>query len=88
MIEVTEWTRSWCKAAIVAWMFHGCAAAADSSEEQLYQARLDALLKDVANPERSFDFVEAAVAVGDLRGAAASLERILLIDPQLANIEL
>jgi hypothetical protein len=64
------------------------AHAAEPPADLRYQTALDAVLADVANPERSFDFVEAAMAVGDLRGAAAALERILLIDPRLANIQL
>ncbi len=53
-----------------------------------YQQALDGVLADVANPEKSFELVEAAMAAGDLRGAAAALERVLLIDPRLANIRL
>jgi hypothetical protein len=53
-----------------------------------YEKSLQAVIDDAANPEKSFDFVEAAIAAGDLRGAAAALERILLIDPRLANIRL
>ncbi len=67
---------------------HAATTAADSTADDVYQIRLDSLLSDVANPERSFDFVEAAMDVGDLRGATAALERILLINPQLANIQL
>lgn len=53
-----------------------------------YERALQGVLDDVANPEKSFEFVTAAVAAGDLRGAAAALERILLIDPRLANVRL
>ncbi len=58
------------------------------STSSQYELALQRVLEEVANPERSFEFVEAAVAAGDLRGAAAALERILLIDPRLANIQL
>ena len=47
-----------------------------------------AMMADLANPELSFQFVKLAIEVGDLRGAIAALERILLIDPGLANIQL
>jgi hypothetical protein len=46
------------------------------------------MLGDIADPQRSFDFVKAATAVGDLRGAVAALERMLLLNPGLANIQL
>ena len=45
-------------------------------------------MQDLGNPELSFEFAEAAVAVGDVRGAIAALERILLINPNLPNIAL
>lgn len=61
---------------------------AATNTDDRYQQALDGVLGDVANPEKSFELVEAAIAAGDLRGAAASLERILLIDPRLANIRL
>ncbi len=60
----------------------------DTSAERRYEQALEAMQADLADPERSFEFVQAAVAVGDLRGAIAALERILLIDPKLANIKL
>lgn len=53
-----------------------------------YQKAFDAMKEELANPERSFEYVQAAVDVGDLRGAIAALERILLIDPTLSNIKL
>jgi tetratricopeptide (TPR) repeat protein len=46
------------------------------------------MMADPTNPERSFEFAQAAVAIGDLRGAIAALERILQINPGLANIQL
>jgi hypothetical protein len=62
--------------------------AATSAQEQSYQQALDAMLMDVGNPEKSFDFVRAAIEVGDVRGAVAALDRMLLINPGLANIQL
>jgi hypothetical protein len=53
-----------------------------------YRAALDAMLADLGNPEASFDFARAAVAAGDQRGAIAAFERILRLNPSLANIEL
>ncbi len=45
-------------------------------------------MSDMADPQNSFDFVKAAIALGDLRGAIAALERVLRINPNLANIKL
>src|SRR5262249_39544303 len=59
-----------------------------SEAEQKYQQAFDAMQADLENPERSFEFVHAAVAVGDFPGAIAALERILLLNPGLANIQL
>jgi tetratricopeptide (TPR) repeat protein len=64
------------------------ARGADTDAGTPYERALQGVLDDVANPEKSFEFVTAAIAAGDLRGAAASLERILLIDPRLANVRL
>ncbi len=58
------------------------------SPQQRYQEAFDAMAADLANPERSFEYVQTAVAVGDLRGAIAALERILLLNPTLSNIKL
>ncbi len=63
-------------------------AGAAATPESRYEDALAAVLADVGNPDKSFDFVQAAIDVGDLRGAAGALERILLIDPRLANIQL
>ena len=59
-----------------------------SEAEQKYQQAFDAMQTDLENPERSFEFMQAAVAVGDFPGAIAALERILLLNPGLANIQL
>jgi tetratricopeptide (TPR) repeat protein len=53
-----------------------------------YDKAFGAMMADLANPELSFQFVKVAIEVGDLRGAIAALERILLINPGLANIQL
>jgi len=63
-------------------------AAQSSKLEREYEARFDAMMADLANPERSFEFVQVAVKTGDLRGAIAALERILKIQPDLSNIKL
>jgi tetratricopeptide (TPR) repeat protein len=53
-----------------------------------YRKALDAMLADLGNPEASFDFAKVAVSSGDARGAIAAFERILRLNPTLANIEL
>ena len=53
-----------------------------------YDKAFAAMMADLTNPELSFQFVKVAIEVGDLRGAIAALERILLINPSLANIQL
>ena len=79
--------------ACAVWLLLGAGAlfvngAIAATTDEGYQKSLQGVIDDASNPERSFDFVEAAIAAGDLRGAAAALERILLIDPRLANIRL
>ncbi len=61
---------------------------AAATPERRYEEALAAVLADVGNPDKSFELVQAAIDIGDLRGATAALERILLIDPRLANIQL
>jgi len=63
-------------------------APSKGAAEARYERALETMQADLADPERSFEFVAAAVAIGDLRGAIAALERILLINPKLANIKL
>lgn len=53
-----------------------------------YQRAFAEMMGDLSNPERSFRFAEAAVRAGDIRGAISALERILVLNPQLANIRL
>jgi hypothetical protein len=66
----------------------GALHAAETSKDERYQAALDNMLADIADPERSFAFVQAATDSGDLRGAVTALERMLLLNPSLANLQL
>jgi tetratricopeptide (TPR) repeat protein len=66
----------------------GAPLVAQDDPEVRYRLALDAVLADVADPERSFHFAEIATESGDLRGAVAALERILLINPTLSNVRL
>lgn len=59
-----------------------------SQADQEYRRAFDAMLANPKDSELTFQFVKKAANVGDLRGAIAALERILLQKPQLANIKL
>ncbi|MBC7943690.1 MAG: DUF560 domain-containing protein [Burkholderiales bacterium] len=56
--------------------------------DQRYQDTFEAMMAEPADAERSFNFAQAASAAGDFRGAIAALERILQVNPSLANIQL
>jgi tetratricopeptide (TPR) repeat protein len=60
---------------------------AQSEADRRYRQAFEAMTQDLSNPERAFEFVQAATEVGDIRGAIAALERILLINPGLPNIK-
>jgi tetratricopeptide (TPR) repeat protein len=64
------------------------AAQEPSNTARQRQTAFEAMMADPTDPERAFEFAQAAVAAGDLRGAIAALERILQINPELANIQL
>jgi hypothetical protein len=46
------------------------------------------MMADLGNPEKFFAFIVTAVEVGDVGGAIAALERVLLIRPDLANVKM
>lgn len=58
------------------------------SAEQRYRESFESMMAEPADAERSFNFAQAATAAGDFRGAIAALERILQVNPSLANIQL
>ncbi len=66
------------------------ATAAEAAE--LPATRSDITYADVLanpdDPELNIRWADAQVARGDLKGAAATLERILLLQPELANVRL
>ena len=53
-----------------------------------YDKAFAAMMADLTDPELSFQFAKVAIEAGNLRSAIAALERILLINPSLANIQL
>jgi len=73
-----------------------CGAASSASAQAVnpsdasanYQDAFEDLLLKADDPEISFRFAKEAVASGDIRGAIAAFERILRLNPSLANIKL
>jgi hypothetical protein len=55
---------------------------------QRYRDAFDAMMADPTSAEKSFQFARVAVSDNDIRSAIAALERILKINPGLANIRL
>ena len=70
----------------------GAAAAAAAiqkrEQEGVRPVTYEDVLKDPDNVELNFDYARTLVAQGDLKGAAATLERILLNYPELAQVRL
>ncbi len=66
------------------------AAAAVQSREQsdVRAVTFSDVLKDPDNVELNFDYARTLVAQGDLKGASATLERMLLNNPELAQVRL
>ncbi len=70
--------------------FSGTSSAA--TEELTLQAQYDGafleMYEDVGNLDKTFHFAELAIAVGDLEGAVAALERMLIIEPDLPQVRM
>lgn len=49
---------------------------------------VEQLSRNLDDAEASFQYAREAIAAGDIRGAIAALERVLQINPNLANIKL
>jgi hypothetical protein len=56
--------------------------------EQAAERAFDQMFADPANLDKTFAFAEAAVRSGDLEGAVAALERMLLINRKLPRVRL
>ena len=63
-------------------------AAPAETDRSAYDDAFAAMMADLGNPEKSFAFVVTAVEAGDIRGAIAALERVLLLRPDLANVKM
>ena len=61
---------------------------AQQPRSDAYAAALRSMTESPADPEKAFAFSRVASAEGDLAGATAALERILLLNPRLDNIRL
>lgn len=58
------------------------------SDRAAYDAAFKAMMADPGNLQKSFTFAELAIKVGDLEGAVAALERMLIIAPNLPRVRL
>ncbi len=56
--------------------------------QQQYDAAFLKMYQDIGNLDKTFHFAELAIAVGDLEGAIAALERMLIIDPDLPQVRM
>lgn len=74
-------------ASIFVAMLTGYSGAAAQETAELAKARAS-MMANLSDPEASFEFAQRASAAGDYRAAIAALERMLLIRPDLANIQL
>jgi len=52
------------------------------------EAAFQAMLRDLADPALSFRYAQLAAEAGEIAGAIAALERLLLLNPTLDNIRL
>ena len=59
-----------------------------STRQQRYDAAFKAMYQDAKNLDKTFNFAELAIEIGDIEGALAALERMLIIDPDLPQIRL
>jgi hypothetical protein len=70
----------------------GAASAQDPApappDRAAYDAAFKAMIADPGNLQKSFTFAEHAIRVGDLEGAVAALERMLIIAPNLPRVRL
>jgi hypothetical protein len=56
--------------------------------QQQYDAAFLEMYQDIGNLDKTFHFAELAIATGDLEGAIAALERMLIIDPDLPQVRM
>ena len=51
-----------------------------------YEKAFETMFKDPANLEKTFSFAGLAIKAGDFEGAISSLERMLILDPNLPRV--
>ena len=51
-----------------------------------YDKAFETMFKDPANLEKTFSFAGLAIKAGDFEGAISSLERMLILDPNLPRV--
>jgi len=56
--------------------------------DQSYKAAFQEMYEDPSDLDKATNFVELAIAVGDLEGAIAALERMLIFDPDLPQVRM
>ena len=56
--------------------------------QQQYDAAFLEMYQDIGDLDKTFHFAELAIAVGDLEGAIAALERMLIIDLDLPQVRM
>ena len=56
--------------------------------QQQYDAAFLEMYQDIGDLDKTFHFAELAIATGDLEGAIAALERMLIIDPDLPQVRM
>jgi len=64
------------------------ANAQELTVNEQYDAAFLEMYEDVGNLDKTFRFAELAIAVGDLEGAVAALERMLIIEPDLPQVRM
>ena len=61
---------------------------ANEALEQQYEEAFQVLFQDPGNLEKTFKFAELAVEIGNFETAISSLERMLLVNPDLPRVRL
>ena len=56
--------------------------------DQSYKAAFQEMYEDPSDLDKATIFVELAIAIGDLEGAIATLERMLIFDPNLPQVRM
>lgn len=56
--------------------------------QQQYDAAFLEMYQDIGNLDKTFHFAKLAIATGDLEGAIAALERMLIVDPDLQQVRM